>query len=59
MDVTSLATSASSAEPGSIQAAVTVGVLRRALDQQQLSAAQLIATLPKPLPPESTFQVWA
>ena len=59
MDITSLASSVAGAEPGSLKAAVTVGVLRQALDQQQTSAAQLLAVLPKPLPPESTFQVWA
>jgi len=58
MDITSLATTVASSEPGSIKAAFGVGLMRKALDQQETSAAQLLATLPKPLPAESTFQVW-
>jgi hypothetical protein len=38
---------ASSADPGTVQGAAATLVLRKALDAQQASAAQLIADLPK------------
>ena len=44
----STVSNASSATPGSVQGAVAVSVLKKALDQQASSAAQLIQALPQP-----------
>lgn len=59
MEITDVAAATAGIQAGGVQAAFTVGVLRQALDQQQSSAAQLLAALPKPLPAGSTFQAWA
>ena len=42
------ASSASAATPGSLQGAASVLVLKKALDMQASSAAQLIEALPQP-----------
>lgn len=41
-------TNASSADPGTIQGSASMMVLKKAIDQQAASAAQLIAALPQP-----------
>lgn len=46
----STVSAASSADPGTVQGAAATLVLRKALDAQQASAAQLIADLPKAPP---------
>lgn len=49
MDAVSSATAqASLADPGSVQGAAAVSVLKKALDLQAASAVQLIESLPQP-----------
>ncbi len=55
---------ASAADPGTVQGAASISVLRRAIDSQAQGAAQLIASLPQPLPvaagsPGSLLNVYA
>ncbi|HNW63114.1 MAG TPA: putative motility protein [Piscinibacter sp.] len=46
--ISSAVAGASAATPGSVQAAASVLVLKKALDMQSSSATQLMASLPQP-----------
>lgn len=56
--------SASAADPGTVQGAASIFVLKRAIDSQAQGAEQLIASLPQPSPvapgsPGSLLNVYA
>lgn len=59
MEVTDIAMGAAGIKAGTVQAEFALGVMRKALDAQESTAVQLIEALPKSIPPESSFQVWA